>query len=320
MLFFIFRNSIEMSGDSRKDFILATIGNFFSISVTDGMVKHIFDSAELNAFLDDGNCSVLAARLELTQDVHFIQVYNSLKSTSSSGSSTSIDVSENDNWLIFFKLKPTTINPDNLHSNVVISSMLDSPIDTLYHSVQKIFGPVLLKDSRWNKAIDPKLQSLLVELEAGLGSTLRKHGKFVSLDSSSSTRSLEDASLAGILTPMDEFKFWGEVGASSSRLEKKERGQYFQELLQPIANNFANIDSTPFMEALELIEVTQDALDDLWKQTEHEPLYPERRMAHLLEVVSDSVGRYVQRRLGELDVWHTAYNQVRNNIQVSTIV
>ena len=106
-----------MSGDSRKDFILATIGNFFSVSVTDGMVKHIFDSSELNAFLDDGNCSVLAARLELTQDVRFIQVYNSLKSTGSSttsGSSTSIDVSDNDNWLIFFKLKPTTINPDNL--------------------------------------------------------------------------------------------------------------------------------------------------------------------------------------------------------------
>ena len=89
-----------MSGDSRKDFILATIGNFFSVSVTDGMVKHIFDSTELNAFLDDGNCSVLAARLELTQDVHFIQVYNSLKSTgnsTTSGSSTSIDVLDNDN-------------------------------------------------------------------------------------------------------------------------------------------------------------------------------------------------------------------------------
>ena len=197
--------------------------------------------------------------------------------------------------------------------------MLDSPIDTLYHSVQKIFGPVLLKDSCWNKTVDPKLQSLLVELEAGLGSTLRKHGKFISLDSSNSTRSLEDGSLAGILTPMDEFKFWGEVGASSSRLEKKERGQYFQELLQPIANNFANIDSMPFVEALELIEITQDALDDLWKQTDHEPLYPEKRMAHLLEVVSDSIGRYVQRRLGELDVWHTAYNQVRINIQVSNV-
>ena len=42
----------------------------------------------------------------------------------------------------------------------------------------------------------------------------------------------------------------------------------------------------PFVEVLELIEVTQDALDDLWKQTEHEPWYPEKRMAYLLEVVT----------------------------------
>ena len=155
------------------------IGNFFSVSVADGMVKHIFESAKLNVFLDVGNYSVLAAWLELTQDIRFIQVYNSLKPTSTGGGS-------NDNWLIFFKLKPTTINTDNLHSNVVVSSMLDSPIDTLYHSVQKLFGPVLLKDSCWNKVVDPKLQSLLVELEAGLGSTLRKHRKFILLDSSSS--------------------------------------------------------------------------------------------------------------------------------------
>ena len=307
-----------MSGDSRKDFVLATICNFFSTTTGDSMIKHIFDSVELNAFLDDGNCSVLAARLELTQDVRFIQVYNSFKP--SNNAANVVDVSGGDNWLIFFKLRPTTINPDNLHSNIIVSSMLDSPIDTLYHSVQKVFGPVLLKDSRWNKTIDPKLQSLLVELEAGLGSTLRKHGKFITLDASASTRSLEDASLAGILTPMDEYKFWSDVGASGTRLEIKERGQYFQELLQPVANNFTNIDSLSFVEALELVEVTQDALDDLWKQVEHEPVYPEKRMKHMLEVVSDSVGRFVQRKLSGLDVWHAAFNQVRNNLQVSPVL
>ncbi|XP_065895029.1 cytoplasmic dynein 2 heavy chain 1-like [Dysidea avara] len=245
------------------------------------MIKHIFDSVELSAFLDDGNCSVLAARLEFTQDVCFIQVYNSFKP--SNNAANVVNASGGYNWLIFFKLRPTTINPDNLHSNVIVSSMLDFPIDTLYHSVQKVFGPVLLKDSHWNKTIDPKLQSLLVELEAGLGSTLRKHNQFIALDASASTQSLEDASLAGILTPMDEYKFWSD------------------ELLQPVANSFTNIDSLSFVEALELVEVTQDALDDLWKQVEHEPVYPEKRMKHMSEVMSDSVGRFIQRKLGVLD-------------------
>ena len=62
------------------------------------------------------------------------------------------------------------------------------------------------------------------------------------------------------------------------------------------------------MEALELVEVTQDALDDLWKQVEHEPVYPEKRMKHMSEVMSDSVGRFIQRKLGVLDVWNLAFN------------
>lgn len=63
-----------MAGDSRKEFVLATIGNHFGYSVTDGTVVHISDSNELNTFLDDGNCLLLAARLELTQGIKLIQV------------------------------------------------------------------------------------------------------------------------------------------------------------------------------------------------------------------------------------------------------
>ncbi len=38
-----------------------------------------------------------------------------------------------------------------------------------------MFAPVLLKDEKWSRTFDPKLQSLLSELEAGLGSVIRKH-------------------------------------------------------------------------------------------------------------------------------------------------
>ncbi len=64
----------KMAGDSRKDFILSTISNHFGYSVTDGAVAHIPDSKELNSFLDDGNCPLLAARPELTQGIKLIQV------------------------------------------------------------------------------------------------------------------------------------------------------------------------------------------------------------------------------------------------------
>lgn len=63
-----------MAGDSRKEFLVATIGNHFGYSVTDGAVGHIPDSNELNCFLDDGNCFILAARMELTQGIKLVQV------------------------------------------------------------------------------------------------------------------------------------------------------------------------------------------------------------------------------------------------------
>lgn len=88
--------------------------------------------------------------------------------------------------------------------------MIDSPLNTLYHAVQKVFylftfslnlfviqctclkvcfvflhyleyflidqvyAPLLLDDGKYSRNIDPKLQSLLSELEAGLGSAIRK--------------------------------------------------------------------------------------------------------------------------------------------------
>ena len=291
-----------MSGDSRKDFILATIGNFFSYSVTDGAISHIIDSRELNNFLDDGNCMILATHAELMQDVRLIQVYNTIDSATAS-----------DSWLVFFKLQPCIITPDNLHSNIFVSSLLDSPLDTLYHSVQKVFAPVLLRDVKWSKNIDPKIQTLLTELEAGLGSVLRRHGK-VGTEIGKSSTSL-DSTLSGILTPSDEFQYWAESSMSSSKLSSRERAQYFQELFQSIVTEFANLDALSFSDTLELVEVTQDTLDDLWKQTDHNPPYPEERMRHLLEVICGAFSRFVQRKLGQLDIWSGQFTHIRASLQ-----
>ena len=296
-----------MSGDSRKDFILATIGNHFSYTVADGAISHILDSKELNNFLDDGNCSVLATHAELTQGVRLIQVYNIIESEASS-----------DNWLVFFKLQPCVITPDNLHTNIFVSSLLDSPIDTLYHSVQKVFAPVLLKDAKWSKNVDPKIQLLLTELEAGLGSTLRRHGR--QGVETHHGKGPADTNLSGILTPSDEFQYWAEVSLSSSRLAYRERAQHFQELFQPVVTEFANLDALSFPDALELVEVTQDTLDDLWKQTDYSPAFPEERMRHLLEVISSSLGRFVQRKLSNLDVWSGQFAQVRTSLQDGRMV
>ena len=54
-----------MSGDSRKDFVLATTANYFAVQVTDGSIQSLLNSPALNSFLDDGNATVLAGRFDV---------------------------------------------------------------------------------------------------------------------------------------------------------------------------------------------------------------------------------------------------------------
>jgi dynein heavy chain 2 len=203
------------SGDTRKTFVLTTTANYFGFPPTDGACKDLHDRKELNTFLDDGNCPVLVARCEGKEKK--INLSNNVDSTVAT-----------DKLLLFFKLKPAVITPENLHENVFVSSMLDSPIDTFYHSLQKVYAPLLLKDDKWSQKFDPKLQTLLSELEAGLAAVVRKQ-QFAG----SGKKSVEnEESVGGILAPQDEFQYWADAGVSGYDLSERERATYFQELFQ----------------------------------------------------------------------------------------
>ena len=45
------------------------------------------------------------------------------------------------------------------------------------------------------------------------------------------------------------------------------------------------MDSMSIAEVQELADIAQDTLDDVWKQTEFDPPYPEKRMKHLMDVM-----------------------------------
>ena len=205
------------SGDARKDFVVATTGNYFGIQSSDSVLNEVYSSKELNIFLDDGNSPVLAAKYDAHQGKKSINLSSHVEPS---------DTAEK--VLVFFKLQPEAITPDNLHQNVFVSSMLSSPVNTLYHSVQKVFAPLLLKDEKWSRNFDPKLQSLLSELEAGLGSVVRKQ------DSSSSRAANvgDEDNVGGILTPQDEFQYWSDASVSGYDLSERERASYFQESFQ----------------------------------------------------------------------------------------
>ena len=88
---------------------------------------------------------------------------------------------------------------------------------------------------------------------------------------------------AGILSPTDEFDYWADI-ARTGRGASKEQAEHFVELFKPVSKDYGGLDAMSLMDAMEMVDVTQDTLDDVWRQTEFDP-YPENRMNNLLDCI-----------------------------------
>ncbi|KAF7666054.1 hypothetical protein LDENG_00118150 [Lucifuga dentata] len=284
------------SDDARKKFILTTSGNFYGLKPSSSLA----DSPELNDFLDDGNEFVLA----------FSRHENDLRM------SKKIEASgdNKEKLLVFFKLQPTVITEENLHQSLLVSSMLESPINTLYQAVKQVFSPVLLKDERWSSAFDPKLAGLLSQLELGLGSVVRQSGT-----QPSAKKGCTEEDVLGILTPSDEFQFWANLSESAEKNSVRERADHFSDLFKSIEKEYAGLDGLSMYDVTDLVEQSRDTLDDVWRQTDHKP-YPETRMVRLMDVIGGALGRYVQRKLRGLKIFEETFVSVRESLRAGVII
>jgi hypothetical protein len=89
----------------------------------------------------------------------------------------------------------------------MVSSMGVSPVLALYRAVNQLYNPLLLRDSAWSARLDPKLQTLLSELETALGTTVRA--------GSGGAGGLALDSFNGILSPLDEVNMWDAVARNA---------------------------------------------------------------------------------------------------------
>uniref|UniRef100_A0A8C7E017 Dynein cytoplasmic 2 heavy chain 1 n=1 Tax=Oncorhynchus kisutch TaxID=8019 RepID=A0A8C7E017_ONCKI len=283
------------SDDARKQFVLTTTGNYFGLKPSASLVE----SEELNNFLDDGNEFVLA----VNKHENDLCLSNKIEAGYS-----------REKVLVFFKLRPTVITEENLHQNVLVSSMLESPISTLYQAVRQVFAPMLLKDERWSSAFDPKLAGLLSELEQGLGSVVRRAGT-----EDSGKRSPGEDDILGILTPVDEFQYWADLSESGDRSTVRERAAHFSELFKPIEKDYSGLDGVCLADAVELVEVSRDTLDDVWRQNDHDP-FPETRMLRLMDVIGGALGRYVQKKLSGVKLFLDPFLSVRESLRVGLVI
>ncbi|XP_062407923.1 dynein cytoplasmic 2 heavy chain 1 [Sardina pilchardus] len=123
----------------------------------------------------------------------------------------------------------------------------------------------------------------------------------------------------GILTPGDEFQYWADVAQSAERASARDRAAHFVELFKPIEKDYNNLDSVALPDTMELVDLTRDTVDDVWKQGDHAP-YPETRMQRLMDVIGGALGRYVQRKLSSLKLWEDSFLSVRESVRAGMAV
>lgn len=173
------------------------------------------------------------------------------------------------------------IREDNIQDVVLMFSIKDTMIDSLYHLIHDVYNPTVAvkKSSKKEDINDTKLASTLTELESHLKMTLRKS------DGRSSQRI--------IISPLDEFQYWQEIAQRAKSSSDRERADNFYKLFLPLVKLYEQIHIHIFSELFEIIERTQDVYDDVWKQIEFEPVYPQERMQTLMEVTGLSFSFYL---------------------------
>ncbi|PNF38598.1 hypothetical protein B7P43_G03947, partial [Cryptotermes secundus] len=283
------------TGDERKDFVVITAANYFGLTPTEEICVMLSNDINLNNFLDDASCFTLSAvahesqsRMQMTLDTRIVPREGKEK------------------LLVFFKIRPEVITLENLHENVFVSSMVDSPISSLYHTIQKVFAPVLLKDDKWSYNFDPKLQELITQLESGLQSVLQKG------DQSVNNKTEFSGNIAEIMSPEDEMQFWSNVANSVGRKDEKEKATAFWYALEPLVKDFRSLDSIFLADVDEILETTHNTLDDLWKLDDF--IYPQQRMEHLMDVIGNTLARFIQNKLKSINLWEEVYVQVEEQL------
>ncbi|KAJ3189734.1 Cytoplasmic dynein 2 heavy chain 1 [Gaertneriomyces sp. JEL0708] len=174
------------------------------------------------------------------------------------------------------KTRPVEISTNNVQETLQIHPLRTSPTSSLYHAIHDVFAPLLLRHS--DSGLDEKLKRLLAELDAGLAMSLRD-----------AARADDDENINGIMSLQDEWEFWERNAAPQAR------ARVFLDGLRPIKAAFDSLSSVPISEMPDFLASLQDNLDDLWRVDSF--LYPEGRMRHLLNLLTDQLVGYVQEQL-----------------------
>ncbi|CAK4090165.1 unnamed protein product [Aphanomyces euteiches] len=270
--------------DERRSYVLQLLESMWRDKEAD--VKQIQDDPALSSFLDDTACNILQVRLDADKKISI---------------STSVQWEENNQpdtpsqAILLVKTLPQPLTADNLSTNIQVSTLSTSPLFSLYQSVNKIYAPLLLNIG--SAKLSEKLKETLLELDAGLQSTVREKGA-----------SSGDMNLFGIVTVQDEAQFW----EKNMHGRERERSSKFSSSLDAIQSRYSSLETLSFDEMGELLDDTNNSVDDMWRaDLEGDAQYPQKRMVHFFGLVDHALNSFIVMKAGVLNVWKGPFHAVQ---------
>lgn len=206
----------------------------------------------------------------------------------------------------------------------VTSVRSQAPVQSLYESVHQVYAPLLLRDDGTARMLSQKLKDALQELDSGLASALllqtdgsTASGSTSSKGAASGKAGDSGTNLMAIVTIADECRYWEQQQGDP---QNAKRARKFTVALDTVAPRFARLSDLSFDDMLELLDDTQNALDDVWRAdvSTREQQYPQQRMDHLLSLVGAAVNAFVLDKAAAtrgFDLWTSAFHDVARFLQ-----
>ena len=268
----------------------------------DSLGKLLHDAAEVSNFLDDPSVSVLQAILMKDGSV---ELSNTLRAAPPGDCEREVHL---------LKLRPEALGAGDIVSGVQVASVERSPIASLYNVLRQVYNPTLLRNSEYSGKLDGKLQSLLADLEAGLKDVVAD-GAADGAEDGGRDGDRDEASVAGIVTPQDEFGFWDRY---RGRRVDREAVRSFRGVFGRLAA-FEEVERLGYSELEELVEEANGALEDVWRVEGRggRPAYPQARMRRLMEVIGAALCRSVSSKLRPLDLWEGPFAEVDASLEAA---
>ncbi|KAF4324411.1 hypothetical protein G195_002224 [Phytophthora kernoviae 00238/432] len=303
------------SGDARRSYLAGLLRGLWTPRST-RLSEDKTSQDALTQFLDDSRCGVLYARLPSESDE--IQLGNTPQNDGENGGK--------EETAAFLKLQTSApLTPNNMSTSVQLTSSLQTPLQSLYQTVHQVYAPLLLRDDAQASLLSQKLKDVLLELDAGLAGTVLIQGgdgrdkKQKAAASSDGT----DEGLMSIAVMSDEFAYW-EMMQTDARQAR--RAKKFSAAFDTIHQRFsAPLGDLAYDEMTDLLDDASNVADDLWRlDLARDQMYPQRRMDHLLGLVTGAVNAFVLAKARTLDggdkesegnVWQAPFHGVQHLLQ-----